>query len=347
MMAPPEEWNPDGILREFVTDVRIGLGSRPDVSYPAFAYELIDKASTIGSTLPTAQLVRTDAPFANVLDLELLTLADTVSTPQELVPFGGSLATKIGLLYPYSQRLTLLADYNFGSFSQMSVGARYYAGRLFRFLGQGYTPDGPVGSPVISLNVGMAGKGPSTLSQTALVPLQARNNLVADSLYTVIVLDTVLTTEFVNLDPVFIARADSFYQADVTRLLQVAANEGAATYTKSGLGLSLDLTLPLARHFSLHAYWTLMGKIKEYGGKLTYYMRSVEKADPRVNPDGRIRSLVMSLGGRYDTAVKQRALDFNLIVPIAQRFTFSGMVETDFKGSTRFGVGFKTYVKGF
>jgi hypothetical protein len=347
MMAPPDEWNPDGILGEFVTEVRVGLGSRPDVLFPGFAYQLIDKAATIGSTLPQAQLVRTDAPFANLLDLELLTLADTVSTSQELVPFGGSLATQIGLTYPYSQRLTLLADFDFGSLSQMSVGARFYAGRLLKFFGQGYTPDGPVGAPVITLNVGMAGKGPSSLSQTALTPLAARSNLAADSLYTVIVLDTVLTTEFTNLDPAFIARADSFYQADVTRLLQVAANGGASTFTKSGLGFSLGITWPIARHFSLAGHWTLMGKIKEYGGKLTYYMRSVEKADPKVNPDGRIRSLVMSLGGRYDTAVKQRALDFNLIFPFAQRFTFSGIVETDFKGSTRFGMGFKTYLKGF
>ncbi|MBT3601723.1 MAG: hypothetical protein HN521_01545 [Candidatus Latescibacteria bacterium] len=346
MMAPPDEWNPDGILREFIAGIRFGLGSRPDVSYPPFAYQLIDKGATIGTVLPQAQLVRTDAPFANVLDLELLTLADTTSTPQELVPFGGSLATQIGLEYPFSQRLTLLADLSFGSFSQMSVGGRYYAGRLLKFLGQGYTPDGPVGAPVISLNIGMGGKGSSALSQTALKPLAARNNLSADSLYTVTVLDT-LTTEFVNIDPAFIARADSFYQADVTRLLQVAANEGSENFTKSGLGFSVDLTWPLARHFSFRAHWTLMGKIKEYGGKLTYFMRSVEKADPRVNPDGRIRSLVMSLGGRYDTAAKQRILDFSLVVPIAQRYTFSGIVETDFKNSTRFGMGFKTYVKGF
>lgn len=347
MIAPPDEWNPDGVLRQFVPEIRVGLGSRPDVTWPAFTYQLIDKDATIGSALSHAKLTRPDTAFADVQDKVLLIQADTISTPQELVPSSSSLATHIKLTYPYSKRLTLLADFGFGSFSQMSVGARFYPGRVLKMFGSGYTPDGQVGSPAVTLNIGMAGQGPSTLSQTALTPLVAKSSLRADSLYTVIVLDTVLTTEFVNLDPEFLERADSLYRADVTQLLYAEANKGVEKVSKNGLGISLDLTWPLARHFTLHGRWALMGSMKEYGGKLTYYMRAVEKNDPKVNSDGRIRSPVFAVGGRYNTVFKQHVLDFDFILPLTQRYTLSTFVSTDLKEYTRVNMAFKAYLKGF
>ncbi|MGA1197769.1 MAG: hypothetical protein ACO36I_14855, partial [Candidatus Latescibacterota bacterium] len=133
----------------------------------------------------------------------------------------------------------------------------------------------------------------------------------------------------------------------VRDMLRDVANEGVKSRSKSGLGFSLGITWPITRHFTLHGDWTRMGNIKEYGGKLTYYMRSVEKTDPRVNPDGRIRSLILSLGGRYDTGSKQSVLDFDLVFPVLQRFTFSSVVTTDFNKFTRVGLAFKTYLKGF
>ena len=347
MLATPDQLNPDGVLGQFVSEIRAGLGSRPDVAWPAFTYQLVNTDATIGSTLPSAQLPRPDTAFTDVSDRVLLSMADTVSTPQEFIPGGGSLATQINLTYPYSDRWTFLADYSMGNVSQLTLGARFYSWQLIKFMGNGYNPDGNVGTPVLTLKLGKAGKGAGSLSSSSLVPLVARNGVSADSLYTVIVLDTVVTTEFVNLADSLLALSDSLYQADVTELLHVAANKGAKEITKGGLGLSLDLTWPIARHFTLHGRWASLGSIKEYGVGLTYYMRSVEKTDTRVNPDGRIRSPVFRLGGRYNTDLKQRVLDFDFTFPIARRFTLRGDVSTDFKNSTRFGVAFKTYFKGF
>lgn len=347
LMATPDQLNPDGVLKQIVSEIRFGLGSRPDVAWPAFTYLLVDKDATIGSTLPGVQLARPDTAFFDVQDRVLLAMADTTTTAQAFIPGGGSLATDISITYPYSDRWTFLADYSFGNVSQLTLGARFYSWQLIKFMGNGYTPDGKVGTPVLTLKLGKAGKGSGSLSSSSLAPLVARSGLSADSLYTVIVLDTVVTTEFVNLDAELLARSDSLYRADVTELLHGAANKGATDITKGGLGLSLDLTWPLARHFTLHGRWASLGSIKEYGVGLTYYMRAVEKSDARVNPDGRIRSPVFTLGGRYNTDLKQRVLDFNLIFPIAQRYTFTGDVSTDFKNFTRFGVAFKTYFKGF
>lgn len=347
MMAPPDELNPDGVLRQFVPELKMGFGSRPDVAWPAFTYQLIDPNETIGSILPKANLVRSDTSFTNVSDRGLLAMSDTTSTPQELAFSGGSLNTHLSLTYPYSKRLTFLADYSMGSISQMAVGARYYPGQFLKLFWSGYNPDGVIGTPVITLKLGMARVGSSSLSSSALSPLTVRDNVAADSLYTVIVLDTVLTTEFVNLDDELIARSDSLFKADVTEMLRTAANDGAKGVTKSGLGLSVDLTWPLTRHFTLKGHWTHMGGVKEYGGKLTYYMRGVESADPAANPDGRIRSPVFGLGGRYGTDLKQKVLDFDLIFPIAQRYTLTTAVSTDLKDFTRVSLAFKTYWKGF
>jgi hypothetical protein len=347
MIAPADQLNPDGVLRQFVTEFRLGAGSRPDVLWPAFTYQLVDRLATIGSLLPSANLARPDTAFTNIEDRVLLTLADTTGTPQELIPFGGGLVTQVGVSYPFSERFTFLADFSLGSHSQLSLGARFYPWHLIKFLGDGYTPDGQVGSPVVTLKIGKAGKGPSSLSTAALLPLVARNNLAADSLYAVVVLDTVLTTEFRNLNPSLIQRVDSLFQADTAQMLKTAANQGVKDRTKSGFGISMDVTWPIARHFTLRGHWTQMGNVKEYGGGLTYYLRTVEKADPRVNSDGRIHSPVFTLGARYDTEVKQRLLDFDVVFPLGQRYTLSGSLSTDIKGFTRAGLAFKSYLKGF
>lgn len=350
MMAPPDEWNPDGILRQFVTEVRVGLGSRPAVVWPGFAYELVG-LSTVGTQLPKTTLTRLPTAFDGVLNTELLTLADT-SAAQALAPFGGAVATRVGLIYPFSNRWTFLADLSFGSSSEIRFGAKFYAGRLFRFLGDGYTPDGVVGAPVFTLKLGTGGQGSGTLPATELSQLFAKTSLAADEVYALSVLDTTLAPnetfpEFAAANPALITHVDTLYQADVTQLLQGAANSGAGALTKSSLGFAFGITWPLARHFTLGGHWTRMGNIKEYGAQLTYYMRAVEKASPAVNPDGRIRSAVFALGGRRDTGAKQNILDFDLIFPIAQRYTFSGAVATDLKGFTRFGVALKIYLKGF
>jgi len=346
LMAAPDRLNPDGVLRQFVPEVHIGFGSKQDVAWPAYTYQLIDD-STIGSRVGKTNLAQPDSAFDGVLDTVLLTMLDTTSTPQELAPFGGALETQVNVIYPYSERITLLADLGFGNVSRMSVGARFYSWHLFKFLGSGYTPDGQVGTPVFTLKLGRAGKGPKKLSSAGLAQLTVKATTKGDSIYAVTALDTVLTTEYVNLSQALIARVDSLYRGNIKDMASDVANEGVEKLTKSGLGFSLGMTLPLTRHFTLHGNWTQMGNIKEYGGKLTYYMRSVEKADPRVNPDGRIRSLILSLGGRYDTGSKQSVLDFDLIFPIAQRYTLTSVVATDLKKFTRVGMVFKTYLKGF
>jgi hypothetical protein len=351
MMAPAGKWNPDGVLGQFVAEVHLGLGSRPEIAWPAFTYQLVG-ASTVGTQLPSVILARVDSAFLGVQDVALLALADTASTPQELAPFGGAMATQIGLTYPFSRQFTFLADLGFGSSSQLSLGARFYAGRLVKFLGEGYTPDGQVGAPVITLKLGTAGQGTRTLSAAALAQLTVPTNLAADEIYALAVLDTALAVNelfsaFSTANPALITHADTLYQADVTQLLHAAANAGAGTLAKSGLGFSMGLTWPIARHFTLRGHWTSMGNIKGYGVGLTYYLRTVEKPGPDVNPDGRIRSLVFTLGGRYDTGTKQRVLDFDLVLPIAQRYTLSSVVATDLKSFMRFGLAFKTYFKGF
>jgi len=344
MIAPPGKWNPDGILGQFVSDFRFGVGSQPEIAWPPFTYQLVG-ASTVGSHLPI--LARSDSAFAGLKDTSLLSLADTTTTPQTLAPQGGGLATQIGLMYPYSNRITFLADLGFGSHSQFDFGARFYTARLIRFLGDGYTADGQVGVPVVTLKLGTGAQGASSLSSATLAQLAARTDLSADSIYAITVLDSALATPFAELDPALRTHVDTLYRADVTQLLQASANEGAEELTKSGLGFSVGLTLPVARHFTLRAHWTKMGNIKEFGGGLTYYLSTVEKADPAVNPDGRIRSMVFYLGGRYDSGIKQRVLDFDLVVPIAQRYTLSSVMTTDLKSFMRIGLSFKAYLKGF
>jgi hypothetical protein len=346
LMAAPDRLNPDGVLRQFVPEIRVGIGSRQDAVWPAFTYQLIDQ-STIGSRVGKTNLAQPDSAFDGVLDTVLLTLADTTSTPQELEPFGGSLETQINVIYPYSERITLLADFGFGNVSRLNIGAKFYSWNLIKFLGSGYTPDGQVGTPVFTLKLGKAGKGPSKLSSAGLEQLQVKATVRGDSIYAVTALDTVLTTEYGNLSQALITHVDTLFRGNVRDMLRDVANEGVKSRNKSGLGFSLGITWPITRHFTLHGDWTRMGNIKEYGGKLTYYMRSVEKTDPRVNPDGRIRSLILSLGGRYDTGSKQSVLDFDLVFPVLQRFTFSSVVTTDFNKFTRVGLAFKTYLKGF
>ncbi|MGA1196109.1 MAG: hypothetical protein ACO36I_06370, partial [Candidatus Latescibacterota bacterium] len=42
LMAAPDRLNPDGVLRQFVPEIRVGIGSRQDAVWPAFTYQLID-----------------------------------------------------------------------------------------------------------------------------------------------------------------------------------------------------------------------------------------------------------------------------------------------------------------
>ena len=332
LMAPPGRMNPDGIIGLLTPEVHVGFGNRVGLSVPDKTYKLIDPTLTFSNKAGAFVNGISDSAFAGIANTGLLSMADTTSSPQDLGPFGSSVLTSMALTYPLSERMTGLANIDLGVRSRVAVGARVYAGRLFRFLGSGYTPDGRVGAVVISVRVGWGGQGARSLPVDALTRLTARTDLQADS------------TFLAALDTLQLAQGDSLLQAGVTEVLRDVATDSMQEIAGRSLGVSVELKLPLSRHFVLQGNLIRYGNVDEIGGQFTYYLRSVERDSPRANPDGTIRSLVLWAGGRYDSGLSRSSLDLGITFPIVQRFTLSTAFQTDFEGYNRFGFSLKSYL---
>ncbi len=324
--------NPDGQVRKLSFEAGVGFGSRVDIGLPDRTYQLMSPTTRLGDHLVGSGVTQSDSAFANVAKIPLLTLADTSLVPQDLV-LGSAIQPHIGLTYPLSERLTALFWASFGSRSELSAGLRFYPGRLLGFLGEGNTPDGRVGEPVLSLRVGRGGQGPTSLSEATRAQLTARSTLLADPVYKA------------TLNAAQKAGADTLYRADVTRLLHQAVKDTLSQLTKRSMGGALSLTLPIARNVVLRGFLTHLGNIKETGGGLTYFMRAMAD-EPLTNPDGVPRSLVIQMGGRYDWGTKLKTIDFGMVMPVNARFTVSGNVVSDLSHYTRAGIVIKSYLKG-
>ena len=348
MMAPPGRMNPDGILRQLTPEVRLGFGSRPDLSMPDRVYKLLSASQSFAQA--TGPLIGTlsDTAFGGIANTALMDLADTTSAAQNLGSLGSSVLTSMAFTYPLTERVTALGNIDLGVQSRVAVGARIYAGRLLRFLGSGYTPEGRVGEVVISVKLGWGGQGARSLPVDALTGLSARTDLLADSVFVEKALTISLLPDSITVGrargDALIVQADSLLQAEVTTVLQGAATDSIKLISERGIGVAWNLTLPLSRHFILKAHMTRVGNVDEIGGKLRYYLRAVDKDSPRANPDGTIRSLVMSLGANHDATMSRTSLDFGFTVPLVQRITLSTGFQTDFKGYNRFGLALKSYL---
>ena len=88
-----------------------------------------------------------------------------------------------------------------------------------------------------------------------------------------------------------------------------------------------------------------MGNIRELSGGLTFYTKAVEPDAAEANPDGALRSLVLEIGGAYDTGLKQRVLGLNLTFPLSGRYTAAVDFLTDMGDFKRFGISLKGYMK--
>ena len=174
LMAPPGRMNPDGIIGHLTPEVRVGFGNRAGLAVPDKTYKLINPALTFSNKAGAFINTISDSAFAGVANTGLLSMADTTSVSQDLGAFGSSVLTSMALTYPLSERLTGLANIDLGVRSRVAVGARIYAGRLFRFLGNGYTPDGRIGEVVVTVKLGWGGQGARSLPVDALTRITAR-----------------------------------------------------------------------------------------------------------------------------------------------------------------------------
>lgn len=335
MAMPVAGQNPDGALGQIIPTVKVGFGSRAGSALPGRVYQLIGPNVLVSDRLADAGLALPDSAYNGIASAPLLTLADTNSVDQALASNSSSLQTQIGLAYPLSSRLTALAQLSFGLQSEIMLGARFYPGRLFGFLGQGMNADGLVGEPVLTFTLGRGGQGSNSLSASAQAQLNARSDLTADTAY------------LSALDPSLQASADSLFRADVNQLLRTTANDTVGALVEHGLGFGLQMMLPLGNHFTFRSHWLQMGNVKELGAGLTYFMRAGDPGMGNVNPDGVTRSLVIGAGWRYLTEAKDHLIDLDVTMPITQRYTIAAGVQSDLSNYTRFGFSFRTYLRGF
>ena len=317
--------NPDGRIRKIAPEIRLGFGSRP--AGPDWAYHLIDPAAVLDDHLDAAP--QPAAAYIDVQPRELLAQVDTAGA--ESVSLGSAMLAQVGATFPISARVTALAFARFGSQSAFAGGARVYPGRVLGFLGEGYTPDGRVGEPALTLMLGRGGQGTQSLSEAARAQLTALSTLTAGAAY------------LAALSEDQQAVADSLLRADVTGILQQVAADTLKALNRRGLGVQVGIALPVARHVTLKGQVTHWGNVKEVGGGLTYYWRAVAPNEPRANPDGMVRTPVFTAGGRYDLDAKQGLLDVEMALPVSPRLTLSGAVQTNFGSYTRFGLMLKRY----
>ena len=144
--------NPDGVLGRLNPNLTLGFGSRPPLTLPTRAYQLI-RPDIRFSDLQVGQAVGIpEGSIALVADSLLLAFADTLSVSQELPELGSQIEVGLDFEYPITTWLSGLADLRFGNRTQISLGARAYPGKSL--FGKGFSPDGNVGQPVVSLSLG-------------------------------------------------------------------------------------------------------------------------------------------------------------------------------------------------
>lgn len=328
--------NPDGRIRKIAPEIRLGFGSRP--AGPDRVYQLIDPTAVIDDHLSGLPLPET--AYANVQPRELLGLMDTVGV--EPVALGSAIQVQVGAAFPISARATALAYARFGAQSAFAGGVRVYPGRLLGFLGEGYTPDGRVGEPALTLMVGLGGRGAQSLSGAARAQL-TQSTVTAGAAYLSALEDAQVAVYVDAAVENQQAVADSLLQADMTGILQQVAVDTLKAINNRGLGVQVGLALPVARHVTLKGQLTHWGNVKEVGGGLTYYWRAVAPGEPKANPDGMVRTPVFTAGGRYDLDAKAGLFDVEIGLPMSPKLTLSGTVQSNFGSYTRFGLVLKRY----
>ncbi len=301
--------SPDGPVRSLVPDLRLGFGSRVVTAFPDTVFKLIPQG------------LRGQAE------------ADSINRPLENI--NGSNDVAFSLLMPFSERFSAIADVQMGSSSLFAIGGRYYPGPVLGFLGEGQTPDGEVGEPVVTLKVGTGGRGSSSLPVAVESQIVASSALQADSLF------------ISTLDTSQVVFADSLFQAGVTTTLRTGARDSLNAISKRGTGFAFGLSLALSQRFSFRTGLRRFGNIREFSGGLTYYMKPAEPGGPGTNPDGAIRSLILALDATRDTKGKKTYMNLNLTYPLAPTYTLAAGFLTDMSSFNRIGLSLKGYLKGF
>ena len=326
--------NPDGVIGHLVPDFRFGLGSRTALPLPGRVDLLIADTLRFGHLAgrPVASLP--EGAYVSVADSLLIDFADTAGVGP-LPAFGPAEEVGVSLLFPVTTWSSAIADLGFGSRSRILLGTRVYPGALFGFLGKGVTPDGRVGEPVLTVKVGWGGEGPRSLPASAETQLVARQDLQPDSLF------------ISTLAPEQASAADSLYRTGITEILRHEATDSLQQISERKFGFALGLSLPLARHFTLRAGLTQLGNIHEVTAGLTYFVKGVDKDGMVANPDGAVRSPILSLDWIYDSDSKEGFLNPRLKFPLSRNYTLAAGYVTDLGSFNRFGITLRGYLQGF
>ena len=237
------------------------------------------------------------------------------------------------------------------------MGARFYPGKRLGFLGDGYTPAGLVGEPVVTFKVGWGGQGARNLPVAVQSLLKARSDLQADDTFKAAQnaaaqpadqgvgqpAQEVAAQEAAAAQVIADAIADSVFRTGVTQMLRGAATDSLRGISTRSTGFIFELTLPLTRRFTLRGGLIRLGNIKEYSGGVTYYMKKVEAGAEGTNPDGALRSFIVSLDGAYDTGLSQRSFQLDVTYPVSMHYTISAGFLSDFSEYSRFGFSLRGY----
>jgi hypothetical protein len=296
-----------------VPHLQMGIGSRVATGVPDTLYQLI----------PQGVRTQADPDSANAYLGDLNSANDIV----------------FSLQMPLSERLTALADIQVGGSSRIAAGGRYYPGPVLGFMGDGRNPEGQIGEPAITLTIGSGGRGATTLPASTLNQIIARS----DSAFLVSLDTTFVIQPIDSLTQVAIADTLS----TIADSLRLATGQALTEISKRGLGFAVGISLPVSRKLSVRVGMTRLGSISELTGGLTYYLRAAEPGDPGTNPDGAIRSPVLSLDATSDGKAKKTFYGVNVKLPIAAAYTLSLGAVTDLGSYKRLGLSLKGYLNVF
>lgn len=313
MMLPSAD-NPDGPIKGVIPQIQVGGGSKVQTNLPDSVFRLV------GDPTLLAQAANTDSVLENI---------------------NSSIVIALGAHYPLSNRTSLVGDLSVGARAKLAFGAKFHTRPLF---GSGApTPDGRVGEPAIRVTVGWGGKGSSSLPLDVTSRLIADPTLAAPADFGITIGDSTFIKSSPALAPDVEAAIDSTYRVVVTDSLRVLATDSLSAIGKRGVGIGIDLALPISNKIKMDLGIERFGSIEEYVVGLTYYMRPLSSR-ATANPDGVLRSFIIGAQAVFDTKFEKTYLDLNLTYPLTPMYTMGVGFTSDFGGFTHFGVTFRGYI---